>query len=191
MDVELDIGGLDPAVVGENFIEGDTSICAGYFTDEEEMLVAPEEQGQGCYGSRFEKDGTVSGAYFGNCLKDFWLSADILIIRGHFLIYSDKKTKAVVGVRPSFLDSNGNRYSGDFLSVSPPSSPPTPDLGVVVDVDAVGVEIRLDSGVGRNKRKGLLAGFINLGRLWFTPKAFDPLCPDRCSEDLDITWCGQ
>ena len=165
MDVELDIGGLG----GENFIKGDTSILDGYFPGDDETFVAPEELGQGCYGSRFEKDGTVSGAYFGNCLKDFWLSDDILIIRGHFLIYSDKNTKAVVGVRPSFLDSNGNRYSGGFISVSPPSSIPTP-LGLVVYVDAEAVEMRLSSGVGRNKRKGFLAGKIDIGSIWFTPK---------------------
>ena len=130
MDVELDIG----LVVDENFIEGDTSHPEGYFPGDEMDFVDSEEQCP-CYGSRFAKD-TVGGAYFGNCLKDFLLegedgemntSDDILIIRGHFLIYSDKKTKEVVGVRPSLLDSNGNRYSGGFLSVSPASLPPAPD----------------------------------------------------------------
>ena len=174
MDVELDMG----LVVVENFIKGDTSLLPGYFPGDDVTFVAPEEQGEGCYGCRFEKDGTVSGAYFGNCLKDFWLegedrvmgtSDDILIIRGHFLIYSDKKTKAVVGVRPNFADSNGNRYSGGVISVSPPSSIPTPS-GLVVYVDEPAVEMRLSSGVGRNKGKGLLAGKINIGSIWFTAK---------------------
>ena len=183
MDVELD------GVVGENFIEfieGDTSLLQspdGYFPGDEMDFVDSEEQCP-CYGSRFAKD-TVGGAYFGNCLKDFLLegedgemntSDDILIIRGHFLIYSDKKTKEVVGVRPSLLDSNGNRYSGGFLSVSPASLPPAPDGGVVVDVDAVGVQIRLDSGVGRNKQKSFLAGTINIGSIRFTPKPPDTVC---------------
>ena len=148
-----------------------------------DTFVDPEEQCP-CYGSAFAKD-KVGGAYFGNCLKDFLLegedrvigtSDDILIIRGHFLIYSDKNTKAVVGVRPSLLDSNGNRYSGGFLSVSPASLPPTPDGRVVVDVNAVGVQIRLDSGVGRNKRKGFLAGTINIGSIRFAPKPLDTVC---------------
>ena len=103
-------------------------------------------------------------------------SDDILIIRGHFLIYSDKKTKAVVGVRPNFADSNGNRYSGGVISVSPPSSIPTPS-GLVVYVDEEAVEMRLSSGAGRNKiRKGFLAGKINIGSIWFTPKPPETVC---------------
>ena len=72
MDVELEIG----LEVQANFIEGDTSLFGSpqrYFPGDDENFVDPEECP--CYGSAFAKE-TVGGAYFGNCLKDFWLEGE-------------------------------------------------------------------------------------------------------------------